>query len=219
MIRLVALLGAAAAVALVSMPTSAAFIIDFEDSANRGKIYRQDGFTVHPFDPFAAGKKGTKCPSGDSCLRLTAGALRTSEVVFSGGIFDLLGFSVDFSSELEDKKSSKPKDTKGSKLTDKKGSKPKDKEKKRPMLTVTGERENNDGTSPSRPPYRATFESDRVVAFAGGEFAGVSKVTFTHGGTGTIHIDDIVATPLPAALPLLAAGLGGLAWMRRRRAS
>lgn len=29
--------------------------------------------------------------------------------------------------------------------------------------------------------------------------------------------DDVVATPLPAALPLLAAGVGGLAWARRRR--
>jgi len=38
--------------------------------------------------------------------------------------------------------------------------------------------------------------------------------------TAGVNLDegeDVVATPLPAALPLLAVGVGGLAWARRRR--
>ncbi len=40
--------------------------------------------------------------------------------------------------------------------------------------------------------------------------------------TAGVNLDDgeeVVATPLPAALPLLAVGVGGLAWAARRRAA
>ena len=40
-----------------------------------------------------------------------------------------------------------------------------------------------------------------------------------YGGTGHIDNLSIVTVPAPAVLTLLAAGLGGLAWRRRRGAS
>lgn len=55
-----------------------------------------------------------------------------------------------------------------------------------------------------------------TVAFAG-VFDGSSSVTFTNIGNGLLLIDDVVATPLPAAAVLFGAGLAGLAALRRRQ--
>lgn len=58
----------------------------------------------------------------------------------------------------------------------------------------------------------------QTVGFAdlGARFENVTSITFSKLAGGNVRVDDIVATPLPGALPLLAAALGGLAWMRRR---
>ena len=60
-----------------------------------------------------------------------------------------------------------------------------------------------------------------AIAFSGGEFADVTQITFTYTGGGTLRIDDVVATPLPAAAWMFLAGLGVVGGVigRRRRAA
>lgn len=56
-----------------------------------------------------------------------------------------------------------------------------------------------------------------------GLFDDVTSITFATDGGGNIRLDDIGAAvstvPLPAALPLLLAAIGGLAFVGRRRAA
>jgi hypothetical protein len=54
-------------------------------------------------------------------------------------------------------------------------------------------------------------------------FSGLSMLTFSTVGPGSVRIDNVSATtvapvPVPAAGLLLVSALGGLAFMRRRRA-
>ncbi len=60
-----------------------------------------------------------------------------------------------------------------------------------------------------------------VFGFAGTlDFLGTGANTVAFvDETGTVVGGDFVVTPVPAALPLLATGLAGLAWWSRRRRS
>lgn len=58
-----------------------------------------------------------------------------------------------------------------------------------------------------------------VVAFLldGGLYVNLSSVSFNPGDQVTVTFEDATTVPLPAALPLLAGGIGATAWIARRR--
>lgn len=57
-----------------------------------------------------------------------------------------------------------------------------------------------------------------VTGFDGGMFS--ILYVATNGDPSILHVDtDAAPVPLPASLPLLAVGFGGLFWMRRRKAA
>ncbi|MEM7710273.1 MAG: VPLPA-CTERM sorting domain-containing protein [Pseudomonadota bacterium] len=62
-------------------------------------------------------------------------------------------------------------------------------------------------------------EEDRVfdTFSTAGLFDNVRDLTFTFAGSGAIDDIQVSAVPVPASLPLLLAGLGGLGWAARRR--
>lgn len=66
----------------------------------------------------------------------------------------------------------------------------------------------------------AGFNQAQFAGFQGSDFD-VHKVVLDFGGVDAVGIDNVyyspATIPVPAALPLLMAGLGGLALMRRRR--
>lgn len=58
----------------------------------------------------------------------------------------------------------------------------------------------------------------------GTQFLNVSSITFATLNGGNVRIDDLEATaklntvvPIPAALPLLLGGIGGMTWLSRRQ--
>jgi hypothetical protein len=90
--------------------------------------------------------------------------------------------------------------------------------------TDLGSAVTNSGGFVSGPPVTfsmaGTFQI--LASFAGDPTAGLAASSATEDSTATLTVLPApVATPLPAALPLFAAGLGGfgfLGWRRKRKA-
>lgn len=176
--------------ALTADPASAAFTIDFGTNPGGGNApYTEDGFT---FDPGT--RTNGNCPTGGSgsCLLLNPGLSNSIEMTFADGVFELLGFSLNFVPQDEG--------SGGSKL----------------VLIVEGE--SSDLSSPKVEIFDSLDEPTVSVA---GAFADVTKVTFSLDGQGSLRIDDVSAVPLPAAAWMFLAGLGVVGGVigRRRRAA
>ena len=61
-------------------------------------------------------------------------------------------------------------------------------------------------------------QTNTVTGFGGGTFS--LLYVATNGNPSVLNVDTNAApVPVPASLPLLAAGFGGLFWMRRRKAA
>lgn len=194
---LLAALMATAAFTVGAAPVSAATVIDFGSGTGGtgGTPYVENNFTFQP-NTIVNGP----CDLGKPCLALNNN--ETSVMTFAGGSFDLLGLSFSLLGEGTGQ-------VKGN------------------IFTVT-----QTGTLNSISFSVADFLKNvwHTVTF-GSQFLNVTSITYSTSLGGNVRIDNILASclgcpneiipvpevPIPAALPLLLGGLGGLALLGRRQ--
>lgn len=183
-------------IAFTAAPASASTVIDF-GSGTGDDPYIENGFSFSP-DRIVGGP----CDLGSPCQALNNNQIR--EMTYINGAFDLLGLSFYLNGRGTGA-------GEGNEL----------------KVFETGDDSNSISFSV------ADFLKNtwHTISFAdfGSQFLSVTSITFLASLGANVRIDNVIATcdgcpnesvpniPLPAALPLLLGGLGGLAWLSRSR--
>ncbi|MFZ3583333.1 VPLPA-CTERM sorting domain-containing protein [Loktanella sp. DJP18] len=202
---------AAAAVMLIGGAANAA-TINFSDGTKTGQTYVEDGFQFVPASLDSAGGdsgvSGQDCPflapatsSDPACLKITAGGngnANFSSTTLSrvdGQAFDLFDFLFEFTG-LVDNGSFTVSSANGSAF-------------------ITANDDDTDG-----------LENNVSYSFASIQdlsplFTNVFSVNFSGTDGGTLRIDNLMVTPVPAPASalLLLGGLGALALRRRKKSA